>query len=82
LDNATLVTIMWGMLGAAATAALGLFVWGVKALVTTTFENTVQIKILNSNFEKFMNLPAKMEKFETDLKVAHDRIREVYKNGG
>jgi len=82
MDSQTLVTIMWTVLGAVATAFLGLLFWGVKKLIMTTFENTVQIKILNKHIEELIKLPLKIEKMERDLNIAHDRIRTVIKNGG
>jgi hypothetical protein len=57
---------------------MGLIAFGLKALITATIENTLQIKILNNNFETIKSLPVKVEKHEQDLKVAHDRIRELY----
>jgi hypothetical protein len=61
---------------------LGLIAWGIKSLISTTFENTVQIKLLNQHIVDLLKIPGKVEKLEQDVRVAHDRIREVYKNGG
>lgn len=82
MDNATLVTILWTIVGAVGTTMLGLLAWGVKSLIAATFENTVQIKLLNEKLEKLIAVPGRIEKMEIDLRVAHDRIREIYKNGG
>lgn len=79
MDSSTLVTIMWTVMGGVGTSFLGLIFWGIKKLITTTFENTVQIKLLNQHIETLMKLPAKVEKHEKDLNEAHQRIRELKK---
>jgi len=69
-------------MGAIATSFLGLLFWGVKKLITTTFENTVQISLLNQHIDQLLKLPVKVEKMEKDLNEAHSRIRTVYKHTG
>ena len=81
MDSQTLITIVWTILGALGTALLALVVWGLKKLITATFENTVQVKLLNQHIEKLLLLPPRVEKIERDLNVAHERIRKGYKNG-
>lgn len=68
-------------MGGVATAFLGLIVWGIKKLITTTFENTVQVKILTGQIATLLNLPPQVEKIKSDLNEAHNRIRSL-KNGG
>lgn len=82
MDNATLVTIIWSIIGGIATMLLGLVAWGLKVQITTTFENTVQIRLLNQHIESLLKLPSKVEKLEKDIFVAHKRIKEMYKPGG
>lgn len=73
MDSATFIQ-------AVGTLLLGLIAWGIKAHIQTTFENTVQIKILNQHIEELLKLKPKVEKIENDLHVAHERIRAL--NGG
>lgn len=82
MSSDTLITIMWTVMGAVATSFLGLLFWGVKKLITTTFENTVQIKLLNQHIDALLMLPLKVEKLDKDVTEAHNKIRGIYKNTG
>jgi len=73
----TIVTIMWSVLGALAVAGLGLLSWGVKKLIVASFENTLQIRILNEKIGEIIRGQLKIEKMEKDLNEAHSRIREL-----
>ena len=81
LDNPTLVAILWTVLGAFATAFLGLIVWGIKKLITTTFNNTIAVTLLNSHIEELLKLPPKVEKLQADMNEAHRRIKHFNKKG-
>lgn len=81
MDNATLITILWAIVGAVGTSLLGLIVWGIKTLISTVFENTVQVRLLNQHIEELMKLPMKVEKAERDLNNAFNMIRDM-KQGG
>lgn len=81
MDSQTLITIMWTIVGAVATTFLGLIAWGLKKMIMTTFENTVQIKLLTEKLDTLLKLPPRMEKVEKDITEAHNRIRSL-KNGG
>lgn len=73
---------MWTIVGAVGSMGLALIGWGLKVGISALVDNTLQVKILNSHIETLLKLPPRVDKLEQDLKVAHDRIRTVYKNGG
>lgn len=77
MDNQTIIQTMWSIFGAMGIALLSFIGWGLKKLVTTTFENTVAIKLLDSHIEKLIKGYAKIEKLETDINQAHSRIRQL-----
>lgn len=77
MDSATLVTIIWSGIGALAVALLGMLVWGLKILITTMFDNTVQIKLLSEKISELVKYYSKTEKLEKDMTVAHQRIRDL-----
>jgi hypothetical protein len=81
MDNATLITIIWSIVGAVGTGVLGLIFFGIKKLVTTTIENTIAIQILSGHIEAIIKLSNKIEKLERDVNSAHDKIRN-YSRGG
>ena len=77
MDNATLTTIMWSGISAIAVSLLAMLVWGLKILITTMFENTVQIKLLSEKISELVKYYARTEKLESDVNEAHNRIREL-----
>ena len=80
----TLIHILWSIIGAVGVAALGLLSWGVKRLIATAFENTIQIRMLNQKLEEIIGSIMKINRIEQDLNHAHAKIRELnqlYRNG-
>ena len=73
-----MLNILWAVLASGGSLAMVLIAWGLKSLISATIDNTYQIKKLNDNFNKFEHVPAKVDKHDQDLKVAHDKIRELY----
>lgn len=80
-DGQTVLIIIWTACGAIMTGILGLIFWGIKKLIVTMFENTIQIKILNGHIDNFLKVPPKVEKLERDMNIAHERIRGILANG-
>lgn len=70
---------MWSISGLLGTALLGMLVWGLKILITTVFDNTVAIKLLNERISELVKYYAKTEKLEQDINIAHQRIRDLQK---
>lgn len=60
-------------------ALLGFLVWGIKILITTVFDNTIEIKLLNKHISELVKYYAKTEKLEKDVTEAHNRIRDLQK---
>lgn len=77
MDNQTLVTIIWSLTGAVGTVFLGLVAFGLKALITATFKNTMAINNLNQHIEQLLKIPAKLEKVQFDIDNAHAKIRSL-----
>lgn len=77
MDTPTLLHIIWSVFGAVGLAILSFIGWGIKKLVTTTFENTVAIKILDGHIERLVKGYARIDKLENDMNNAHIKIREI-----
>lgn len=81
VDSEFMLKILWTIGGAIATALLGLIVWGLKELIKAFFANTVQLKLINQHIAELLKLPPQVEKLKQDMNVAHERIRQITKNG-
>ena len=87
MEADVLVKVIWSILAAIGVTGLGLLSIGVKRLISVTFENTVQIRILNEKIADIIKGQLKVEKIERDLNEAHNRIRHMEpqkynRNGG
>lgn len=70
------VKIIWGFLGVFGTGALGLLLWGIKQLITATFDNTIQIKTLNEKMGPMLGYLSKIDRIEKEVNDAHLKILE------
>ncbi len=78
-DPITPLTILWSILGSIGVMCLGLIAWGLKKLITTTFENTFAINGLNTKLEAFTKQIEMLPKLQRDVGAAHDKIRNIEK---
>ncbi len=79
-----ILKLVWIILGGAGVVVLGLLSWGVKSLISVSFENTIEIRILNKKIDDIVAAVVKINKLEQDLNHAHSKIRELnesYRNG-
>lgn len=67
LDSATLITIVWGIVGAIGTMFLGLIAWGIKSLITATINNTTAIKVLTEKMNGIIEDNERNRKLKQDV---------------
>jgi hypothetical protein len=73
----TIIKIVWSLIGSLGVMALGLLSWGIKRLISASFENTIQIRILNGKIADIIGAIGKISKMEQDINHAHKKIREI-----
>jgi hypothetical protein len=75
MDQATIVIIILSVSGAIGTTLLGAIGWGVKTLITTTFENTMALRDLS---EKVVILTIGYDKLHELERQLNDLQRHVH----
>lgn len=75
--DSTPLQIIWSILGAVGVCVLSLIGFGIKKLVTTTFQNTVAVKLLDTHIERLLKGYEKIQKIEEDVNEAHKKIRQI-----
>lgn len=74
-----ILKIVWSIFGTLGVALLGLIVWGIKKWITTTFENTVALKVLSEKLDNFSKQIETLPKIQRDVSAAHEKIRKIEK---
>jgi hypothetical protein len=72
------VTVMWTVFGAMGTALLGLIVYGIKAQVVATFNNTLSIQKLTDRVDELLRQYERINKMEKDINEAHVKLRQAF----
>ena len=67
----TLESTLIAIFGSLGTIFTGLIVWGIKALVGATFENTKQLAVLSNKLETLVDKTDSIGKIKEDLNHLH-----------